>query len=169
MSTSPRSSLKVITVSEYSPEIFEQIRKMDGVSCGNLSEILQPESNINQVLENAQNKGGQGGSFFYYTPDGRYIIKSLKKGEKQVLLGKFLQDYYRNLKKSLLSRIYGIFKIKVGSRNGTSVMVMGSIVPPEATVIGKFDIKGSKSGRRTSIRKNIKSVSKLDPKKVYKD
>lgn len=51
------------------------------------------------------------------------------------------------MKKSLLSRIYGIFKIKVGSKNGTSVMIMGNTVPPEATVITTFDIKGSREGR----------------------
>ena len=63
------------------------------------------------------------------------------------MLGKFLKDYYNNTKKSFLCRIYGIFKIKVGSKIGTSVMVMASVSPPEAVIIGKFDIKGSVQGR----------------------
>lgn len=85
---------------------------------------------------NAKNKGGKGGSFFYFTSDGRFIVKSLKKGEKDVLLGKFLQDYYLHVNKSLLSRVYGIFKIKVGIKKAVTVMIMGSVIPPEAIVIG---------------------------------
>ena len=50
-------------------------------------------------------------------------------------------------------------------------MVMESIVPPEAIVLGTFDIKGSREGRTTStnVRKHIRSVSDLDACEVYKD
>lgn len=48
-------------------------------------------------------------------------------------------------------------------------MVMASVSPPEAVIIGKFDIKGSVQGRQTSIRQKVTSITDLDACEVYKD
>lgn len=98
-----------------------------------------------------KNPGGRGGSFFYFTTDKRFIIKSLSKDEKDVLLREnFLKSYYENLEKSLLARIYGVYKIKTGDKNPFSFMLLGNIASPEFEVISIFDIKGSKVGRKVS-------------------
>ena len=57
------------------------------------------------------NPGGRSGCFFYWTSDSKFIIKSISNEEKQLLIGKFLQDYFFKIKDSLLARIYGVYEI----------------------------------------------------------
>ena len=48
-------------------------------------------------------------------------------------------------------------------------MIMGSLIPPDAMVIGSFDIKGSKKDRFTDLDETIDDIEDLWPCKVYKD
>lgn len=105
---------------------------------------------MKKILENSENKGGNSGSFFYFTPDKRFIIKSLNSEEKNVLIGPFLNEYVENLTHSLLSRIYGVFKIRIGKQYSVYLMIMGSIIPPDAKIRAVFDIKGSVKDRRSA-------------------
>ena len=57
------------------------------------------------------NTGGRSGSFFYFTSDNRFIIKSITKDERQVLLGRFLKEYFSKIHDSLLAQIYGVYEI----------------------------------------------------------
>ena len=104
-----------MVIKEYAPAIFQRIRNIDNVTDEYLANILRiEEENLMKILDNTKNKGGNSGSFFYFTSDKRFIIKSLNRDEKFILLGEFLNDYAENLTSSLLSRVYGVFKIKIG-------------------------------------------------------
>ena len=81
---------KSISITEYAPRVFDNLRQKDSIETSQLTYLLKSKDNVNEVIENARNKGGRGGSFFYFTSDQRFIIKSLKGHEKKVLLGKFL-------------------------------------------------------------------------------
>lgn len=62
---------------------------------------------------NELTSAGKSGSFFYYSADGKYILKTISKKEFSVLLG-MLPMYYEHLKKypgSLLCRVFGLHKI----------------------------------------------------------
>ena len=59
--------------------------------------------------------GGKSNSLFYFTSDKQFIIKSITKEEKQVLIGRFLEDYFITTNDSLLARIYGVYELKVGT------------------------------------------------------
>ena len=61
------------------------------------------------------NPGGASGSFFYFTSDKRFIMKTCTKEESQVMFDGFLNEYSRKVKDSLLARIYGIYELKIGS------------------------------------------------------
>ena len=58
---------------------------------------------------------GLSGSFFFFSSDNRFLIKTLQGNEKALMLG-MLDDYIDHLKatenNSLLARIYGIFTVK---------------------------------------------------------
>lgn len=65
-------------------------------------------------------KAGQGagksGSFFFFSYDNKFIIKTLRYNEKQVLIN-MIDEYVEHFEKttrnkSLLAKIYGIFTIK---------------------------------------------------------
>lgn len=57
---------------------------------------------------------GKSGSFFFFTKDNQFIIKTMKSGEVSIFL-KFLPLYVEHLEKnpnSLLAKIFGVFSIQ---------------------------------------------------------
>ena len=80
-------------------------------------------------------KAGQGagasGSFFFFSHDGKFLIKTLAGFEKILLLD-MLDDYIRHIRstdnKSLLARIYGVFTIKNNYFADLDVIVMQNTV-----------------------------------------
>ncbi len=76
---------------------------------GVLNSLLRGELTSFNELTSA----GKSGSFFYYSADGKFILKTIKKEEFTVLL-EILPRYYAHLKKypkTLLCRFYGLHKI----------------------------------------------------------
>lgn len=56
---------------------------------------------------------GKSGSFFYYSANGKFILKTISKEEFQVMLS-ILPNYFNHLKenpKTLMCRYYGLHKI----------------------------------------------------------
>ena len=71
---------------------------------------------------------GKSGSFFFFSYDNRFLIKTLQGSEKKKILG-ILDDYIAHLNKSkdnssLLARIYGIYSIKTNVFAPLTVMIM---------------------------------------------
>ena len=63
-------------------------------------------------------KAGQGagksGSFFFFSRDRKFVIKTISKNEKDVLLGMLddlIEHYKDTSNKSLIARIYGVCKV----------------------------------------------------------
>ena len=99
---------------------------------------------------------GASGSFFFFTLDKKFIVKTLRGNEKQVLL-KIADDYVdyilnRTDNKSLLARIYGIFTISTTYFVPLDIILMQStsIVDNSQDILYKFDLKGSKYNRRVN-------------------
>jgi 1-phosphatidylinositol-4-phosphate 5-kinase len=62
---------------------------------------------------NELTSAGKSGSFFYYSANGKFILKTMTKEEFTVLLD-ILPQYYKHLKEhpdSLMCRYYGLHKI----------------------------------------------------------
>lgn len=60
---------------------------------------------------------GKSGSFFYYTTDGKYMLKTIQHRE-YLLLRKILKDYYFYLSEnpdSLLIKFYGLHRLNFQS------------------------------------------------------
>ena len=71
---------------------------------------------------------GKSGSFFFFSFDNKFLIKTLQGGEKIKMLG-MLDEYIGHLKKSkdnqsLLARIYGMYNIKTNVFAPLTVMIM---------------------------------------------
>ncbi len=60
---------------------------------------------------------GKSDSFFFYTANSQFIIKTLKESELRLLVRKGVLDkYYQHIKHhkdSLLARFYGIYNVKI--------------------------------------------------------
>ncbi|MCO5564541.1 hypothetical protein L7F22_018203 [Adiantum nelumboides] len=131
---------------DYCPMVFRYLReifKIDAADymlsiCGNtgLRELSSP---------------GKSGSVFYLSQDERFIIKTLRKAEVKVLL-KMLPKYYNHVRmhrNTLLTRFFGLHRIKPAGGQKVRFIVMGNVVSTEACIHRRFDLKGSSQGRFT--------------------
>lgn len=103
------------------------------------------------MFKNAENKGGRSGSFWYFTHDRKYILKSITDEELAIFTKTMCKDMYEhtmvNHTRSCICKVYGLFTVKIGGSTGIHVILMGNCIPAEANIIGKFDIKGSLKDR----------------------
>lgn len=120
---------------------------------------------------------GKSGSFFYFTQDRRYIIKTVSASEEKVLKN-FAREYYRHMKNnpdSLIVRLYGLYQVQLAwEQKYISVVVMENIFysPQHLKIHEKYDLKGSTVGRRVlkggEAPTSSKTLKDIDlQKKIY--
>jgi hypothetical protein len=122
---------------------------MDGISPYEVMQSLSIEANRDQVFSAGQG-AGKSGSFFFFSHDHRFLIKTLKGSEKDIFLG-MLDDYISHIKKSenmsLLARIYGVFTVNSNYFDPLDIIIMQNTA---STTHEKmvFDLKGSVHNRK---------------------
>ena len=92
---------------------------------------------------------GKSGSFFYFSRDYKYIIKTIHHAEHK-LLRKILRDYYSHIEKNpntLISQFYGLHRVKIPYGRKIHFVVMNNLFPPHRDIHQTFDLKGSTIGR----------------------
>lgn len=79
---------------------------------------VNPSYNKMQIFKSNQSKdgsGGSSGSFFFFTEDKQFIIKTITTQEKKTLmksLPQMTQYIMETGGKSMISRIYGIYMVE---------------------------------------------------------
>lgn len=75
---------------------------------------------------------GKSDSFFFFTANNQFIIKTLKEDELKLLVRKGILDKYsQHVKRhpqSLLARFYGIYTVKIKFMKPISVVVMDNLM-----------------------------------------
>lgn len=92
---------------------------------------------------------GKSGSFFYFSRDYRFIIKTIHHGEHK-FLRKILKEYYEHVNENpntLLSQFYGLHRVKTPWGRKIHFVVMNNLFPPHRDIHTTFDLKGSTIGR----------------------
>jgi len=87
---------------------------MDNVTDAQIQNSLNTELNRTQVFK-AKESAGKSGSFFFFSYDKKFLIKTMNNKELAVFLDA-LPTYLFHLKKnpaSLIARIYGIFTVRM--------------------------------------------------------
>lgn len=94
---------------------------------------------------------GKSGSFFYYTSDGNFMLKTIRKNEFKIMKG-MLRAYYDHITDvnpdSLISRIFGLHKvIFYRKKNKLSkkiyLCIMNNIFNTPNKIDLRYDLKGS--------------------------
>ena len=142
------------------PEVFAHLR----VSYGTNLEGYRESFFINDIRD-IESSGmlerfteGKSGSFFYFTRDSRYIIKTVTDQEVETMK-KLAAPYYSHMRDNpdtLLPRFFGLYRVRMASEQKyISVIVMDNIFFSESKMkmTVKYDLKGSTHGRRTLKRK----------------
>ena len=155
------SSSRLAHISVYAPETFARLRKMFGVS-----ESSYHRSMMKLYVSFQSNSKGAArvGGFFFFTRDGAYMVKTVKKEEAKTF-SKMLPKYYkymsRNYRRSLLTRFCGMYSVRItdeesGANKGQEhvFIVMNAVFPAESSkfISERFDLKGSTVGRECSLK-----------------
>ena len=135
-------------VMDYAPKCFSFLRNLEKIDIDKMIESFLPKNNSQGIKRSP----GKSGSFFISTDDNKYMIKSLKSDELDLLKHAFLKDYVNYIKKnpnSLLCRLYGMYKIILGQGDEILIIVMRNVIGDfKDNTIVKFDLKGSTYKRK---------------------
>lgn len=134
---------------EYAPMVFGAVRELCGVDDAHFKSAFDPQ----QFFANPANlkfSDGRSGSFFGFSPDRRFIIKTVDEAEFDLLL-KSLPAYCRHLKAhpaSLVVRFYGLYSLTVKGFTDLATLrciAMSNVfhLPSAAVIEEQYDLKGS--------------------------
>mmetsp|Transcript_33233 Transcript_33233/g.23969 ORF Transcript_33233/g.23969 Transcript_33233/m.23969 type:complete len:153 (-) Transcript_33233:815-1273(-) len=138
---------------------------------------FEPIRNV-QAIHNFSTGSGQSCSFFLFTDDKVFVLKTLKPEEENLLLDEesgILGDYYQHMMqhsdKSLLSKIFGLFRFQDKMTDEPiSFMIMDSLIGHEyARITRLYDLKGSTFKRVTELTEEEQKESASSGLKTLKD
>jgi len=150
-----------IEVYEYAPKIFMFLRKLEGEDINKMIISFLPSNNKTGIKESE----GRSGNFFINTYDKKYILKTINYKEMELLKSKLLFQmfhYLKNNKDSLISRLYGLYKIKMSSgifkEEELYIILMKNVFGTfhKENIIVKYDLKGSILNRKVETIKGQK-------------
>ena len=162
-----------VKIRKYSPKIFYVLRRIDGISTNDYLLSLSPKDNL-KIIKESFASGGRSANPIIFTYDKKYLLKTISKSEKNVLL-EMLPEYHRRMRdtKSLLCRIYGLYRIEVVGKQSMHLIVMRNMNElPSMTKFACFDLKGSTVQRITlskTDRQDVINGFKEDVICKYKD
>lgn len=131
--------------------MFAHLRNLDGITLTDLRKSLNPELDENvRCIEKAGEGMGKSGSFFFFSHDGRFLIKTMTLDDFNAFM-KLFKTYFEHINmdhSSLMARIYGIYKVQMEGLDPVYLILMGNSKQIHNDYIKKiYDLKGSLSGR----------------------
>ena len=78
-------------IKELAPQVFEFIWSLDGITNQSIQESLDPVKNKKRI-QSAGEGSGKSGSFFFFSHDSQFIIKTMNESEKR-RFKKIFKDY----------------------------------------------------------------------------
>lgn len=150
---------------DYAPMVFRKLREEWNISAEDYMLSVGPQQILrNIMLGNLSTLSelcseGKSGSFFYYSSDGKYMVKTISKTEHK-FFRKILSQYYNHIicnPDTLIVRFLGAHSIKFNKEGMTNkkiyFVVMGNLFDKPIKIQRRFDIKGSWVGRYTPVNK----------------
>ncbi|KAI7874752.1 SAICAR synthase-like protein [Lichtheimia hyalospora FSU 10163] len=131
---------------DYAPWVFRHLRERFRIDPADYMMSL-----TNKYILSELSSPGKSKSFFYYSRDCRFIIKTIHHVEHR-FLRRILKQYYNHVcenPNTLLSRFYGLHRIKLPRGRKIHFIVMGNVFPASKDLHLVFDLKGSTFGRFT--------------------
>ncbi|PTB69042.1 phosphatidylinositol-4-phosphate 5-kinase [Trichoderma citrinoviride] len=129
---------------DYAPWVFRHLRQAFRLDPADYLMSLTGKYILSEL-----GSPGKSGSFFYFSRDYKYIIKTIHHAEHK-FLRKILKEYYEHVTKNpntLLSQFYGLHRVKMPYGKKIHFVVMNNLFPPHRDVHRTFDLKGSTIGR----------------------
>ncbi|KAJ3033614.1 Phosphatidylinositol-4-phosphate 5-kinase, partial [Rhizophlyctis rosea] len=146
---------------DYAPWVFRMIRESFHVDPAEYLLSLTGKYVLSEL-----GSPGKSGSFFYYSQDYRFIIKTIHHSEHK-FMRKILKHYYNHIchnPHTLISRIFGLHRVKLPGNRKIHFVVMGNVFPANKDIHETYDLKGSLIGRELP-----EEEAKTNPRAVLKD
>lgn len=163
---------KLYRFRDYAPLIFEHIKQLHSISAKDYILSLGVEKIVQSLLIGnfssleERMTTGKSGSFFFYSEDGKYMLKTLSKSEF-MFLRSILHHYLAHISSypnTLIMLIYGMHKIiypRGAKQQRLYFVVLGNLFSNDLEIHERYDLKGSTHGRLTS-EKEDPSVARKD-------
>lgn len=129
---------------DYAPWVFRELREYFHLDPADYLLSLTAKYILSEL-----GSPGKSGSFFYFSRDYRFIIKTIRHSEHKFLL-RILKDYHEHVKANphtLLSRFYGLHRVKLPQGRKIHFVIMNNLFPPHRDIHETYDLKGSSYGR----------------------
>ncbi|KAJ1557519.1 Phosphatidylinositol-4-phosphate 5-kinase [Nowakowskiella sp. JEL0078] len=145
---------------DYAPWVFRKVREAFHVDPADYLLSLTGKYVLSEL-----GSPGKSGSFFYFSQDYRFIIKTIHHSEHR-FMRQILSAYYEHCRshpQTLLSRIFGLHRVKLPGNKKIHFVVMGNVFPSNKDIHEVYDLKGSTVGRsipEEEARKNPRAVMK---------
>jgi 1-phosphatidylinositol-4-phosphate 5-kinase len=146
---------------DYAPWVFRELRE----DCFQLDPADYLLSLTAQYILSELGSPGKSGSFFYFSRDYRFIIKTIRHAEHKFLRS-ILKRYYEHVRENphtLLSRFYGLHRVKLPHGRKIHFVIMNNLFPAHKDIHESYDLKGSTIGRiypEERARENPRAVLK---------
>ncbi|EIW78218.1 SAICAR synthase-like protein [Coniophora puteana RWD-64-598 SS2] len=147
---------------DYAPWVFRELRE-DYFGLDPADYLLSLTA---KYILSELGSPGKSGSFFYFSRDYRFIIKTIHHSEHKFLLS-ILPQYHAHIKNNphtLVSRFYGLHRVKLPRGRKIHFVIMNNLFPPHKDIHETFDLKGSTVGREYPEAK-----MEANPRAVMKD
>ncbi|KKK25942.1 hypothetical protein ARAM_004852 [Aspergillus rambellii] len=132
---------------DYAPWVFRHLRAKFRLDPADYLMSLTSKYILSEL-----GSPGKSGSFFYFSRDYKYIIKTIHHAEHK-LLRRILPEYYKHVEQNpntLISQFYGLHRVKMAYGRKIHFVVMNNLFPPHRDIHRTFDLKGSMIGREVS-------------------
>ncbi|ETV65533.1 hypothetical protein H257_17790 [Aphanomyces astaci] len=140
---------------DYSPDIFRQIRRRFDIDSADYMVTLCGDFNYIEFMSNSKS-----GQFFFYSHDGRFMIKTQTQDESK-FLRRILPHYYKFVMENpntLVTRFYGMHRVKMHHlKKQMHFVIMASVFNTPKEIHLRFDLKGSKVGRNATPHEKSKN------------
>ena len=151
----PSASIQKFAFQDIEPTVFHLLRDAYGISSSEYRRSFKLRNAADVESSGMLEKftEGKSGSFFYFSHDYRYIIKTVTL-EEEKFLRKIAHRYYKHMKQnrnSLIVRFFGLHKVRLApEQRYISVVVMENIFYNkfQLKIHSIYDLKGSTVGRR---------------------
>lgn len=144
---------------DYSPVVFAYLRRMAGINEFDFLISVCGNANFIEFISNAKS-----GQFFFYSSDGRYMIKTMTNAESK-FLRRILPEYFKHCcenPNTMITRFFGMYRVKLYHlRRNVKFVIMNSVYDTDKILQSFYDLKGSSLGRDAKPHHTVKKDNDL--------
>lgn len=125
---------------DYAPEAFRVLRESLGIKDADYIKSIKGDKNV--MVEKFTE--GRSGSFFYFSEDGKFLVKTLSGSESRFFISRLRQfvEYAAKNRGSLITRFLGLHNIKLYNLS-IDFVVMQNVFQTNLKISDRYDLKGS--------------------------